>query len=60
MDEEALYLFSVAPDSLEFELDGYYGDALVKCYLQKELVSQKTEIYFDSESSMLSRRISNR
>ena len=56
MDEEALDLFSVAPDSLEleedFELDGYYWDALVKYYLQTGRVTLTDEVHFDSESSM--------
>lgn len=56
MDEEALGLFSVAPDSLEleedFELDGYYWDALVKCYLETGRVALTEEVHFDSESSL--------
>ena len=44
MDDDALRLFSVDPDELEleedFELDGYYWDALVKCYLQTGRVNE--------------------
>ena len=36
----------------DFELDGYYWDALVKCYLQTGRVAMTDEVHFDSESSM--------
>lgn len=56
MDDDAQKLFSVNPDELEleedFELDGYYWDALVKCYLQTGRVTLTEEVHFDSESSM--------
>lgn len=56
MDDDAQKLFSVNPDELEleedFELDGYYWDALVKCYLDTGQVAMTDEVHFDSESSM--------